>query len=410
MLTGRGISVLVGGLLLWLASRMVGAPALHIVAVGLIALVPLSYVLVRWLRPDLHATRRVAPRRAFPGARVKVDIEVHNRGGRRTSLLLLEDRLPATLGASARAVLGSLPPRARHTVSYHLVPRNRGRFRIGPLSASVTDPFDLARRQVELPGRQELIVFPQVEDLEITPSAPPTGSAGESSTRQLFRSGDEFYTMRSYEIGDDLRRIHWPSTARSGELMIRQDEAARRATAVLFLDTRDSAFASEDPFERAVSAAASIGNHYVRGGYSVRLSTPDLAPRPVGLEELLERLALVGPSRARLLTPALLRLRAAAHGAAALVVVTHVPTPAETAALTRISSGYGPKLAVLSHRSDPDRLYLQDRRDLDRDLEGARTSLARAGWDVLPLPPGARLKDVWQLRTKRPARGLASSW
>ena len=192
--------------------------------------------------------------------------------------------------------------------------------------------------------------------------------------------------------------------------MIRQDEAARRATAVLFLDTRDSAFAAEDAFERAVSAAASIGNHYVRGGYSVRLSTPDLAPHAVGLDELLERLALVGQSRARLLTPALLRLRAAAHGAAALVVVTHVPTPAETASLTRISSGYGPKLAVLSYRTAPDSLYLQDRRDLDRDVEGARTSLGRAGWDVLLLPPGARLKDLWQLRNKRPARGLAASW
>jgi uncharacterized protein (DUF58 family) len=410
MLTGRGIAVLAGGVGLWVASRLTGAPALHMVAVGLVALVPLAYLLVRWLRPDLHATRRLAPRRAFPGNRVKVDIEVHNRGQRRTSLLLLEDRLPSTLGASARAVMGSLPPRERQSVSYHLIPRNRGRYRIGPLSAAVSDPFDLARRHVELPGRQELIVYPEVEDLERTPSSPPTGSAGESSTRQLYRSGDEFYTMRSYEVGDDLRRIHWPSTARSGELMIRQDEAARRATAVLFLDTRDSAFASEDPFERAVSAAASIGNHYVRGGYSVRLSTPDLAPRPVGLDELLERLALVGPSRARLLTPALLRLRAAAHGAAALVVVTHVPTPAETASLTRISSGYGPKLAVLSYRSDPDRLYLQDRRDLDRDVEGARTSLGRAGWDVLLLPPGARLKDLWQLRNKRPARGLAASW
>jgi uncharacterized protein (DUF58 family) len=410
MLTGRGVAVLAGGLGLWVASRLTGAPALHIVAVGLVALVPLSYALVRWLRPDLHATRRVDPRRAFPGTRVKVDIEVHNRGRRRTSLLLLEDRLPSTLGASARAVLGSLPPRARQTISFQLVPRSRGRYRIGPLSAAVSDPFDLARRQVELPGRQELIVFPEVEDLEITPASPPTGSAGESSTRQLYRSGDEFYTMRAYEIGDDLRRIHWPSTARSGELMIRQDEAARRATAVLFLDTRDSAFPSEDPFERAVSAAASIGNHYVRGGYSLRLSTPDLAPRAVGLDELLDRLALVRRSRARILTPALLRLRAVAHGAAALVVVTHVPTPAEAAALTRSSSGYGPKLAVLSYRTDPGRLYLQERRDLERDVQGARISLARAGWDVLLLPPGARLKDVWGHRTKRPARGLAASW
>ena len=408
MLTGRGLAVVGGALALWVASRLTGAPTLHIVSVGLLALVPLAYALVRFLRPDLHATRRVSPRRAFPGTRVSVEVEIHNRGGR-TPLLLLEDRLPATLGASARAVLGTLPPGARQSVSYHVVPRARGRYRIGPLWAAVADPFDLVRRRVELPGRHELIVFPEIEDLRSISTAPPTGSAGESSTRQLFRSGDEFYTMRSYEIGDDLRRIHWPSTARSGELMIRQDEASRRATAVLFIDTRDSAFPSDDPFERAIYAGASIGNHYARAGYTLRLSTPDLAPRVVGLDELLERLALVGPSRARLLTPALLRLRASALGAAGLVVVTHVPTPAETASLTQISAGYGPKLAVLCYGARPDRLYLPERRELERDVEAARISLARAGWDVVLLPEGARLKERWTLRTKRPARGLAVS-
>jgi uncharacterized protein (DUF58 family) len=408
MLTGRGLAVVVGALGLWVASRITGAPALHVAAVGLLVLVALSYALVRWLRPDLHATRRISPRRAFPGTRVSVDIEVHNRG-RRTPLLLLEDHLPPKLGASARAVLGSLPPGGRQRFSYPLVPRSRGRYRIGPLWAAVADPFDLARRRVPLPDLNEVIVFPEVEDLRTIPTAPPTGTAGESSTRQLHRSGDEFYTMRPYEIGDDLRRIHWPSTARSGELMIRQDEAARRATAVVFLDTRNSIFPSDDAFERAVAAAASIGNHYVRAGYSVRLSTPDLAPRAVDLDELLERLAVVRRSRARLLTPALLRLRAVGDASAALVVVGSVPAPAEIAVLTRISATYGPKLAVLCYRSDPDRLYLQDRRDLQRDVEGARLGLGRAGWDVVPLPPGARLKDRWRLRIKRPARGLAAS-
>lgn len=407
MLTGRGVAVIGAGVALWVASRVTGSPVLHIVATGLLALVPLSYALVRWLQPALRATRRVSPRRAFPGTRVKVDIEIAN-GGRRTSLLLLEDRVPSTLGGPPRAVLGSLASRSRETISYHLVPRARGRYVIGPLSAAVSDPFDLARRQVELPGRHELIVFPEVEDFPSTPEAAPTGGEGESSTRQLYRSGDEFYTMRAYEIGDDLRRIHWPSTARRGELMIRQDEAARRATAVLFLDTRNAAYASDDPFERAVAAAASIGNHYVRAGYSVRLSTPDLAPRPVTLDDLLERLAVVRRSRARLLTPALLRLRAVAHPASALVVVGSVPAPAEIGTLTRISSGYGPKLAVLCYRSDPDRLFLQDRRDLERDVESARLGLGRAGWDVLPLPPGTRLKDRWRLRTKPAARGLAA--
>ena len=63
-------------------------------------------------------------------------------------------------------------------------------------------------------------------------------TSGLALAKHLFRTGDEFYTMRAYVEGDDLRRIHWPSVARSGELMIRQDESTRRSTAVLFVDTQ----------------------------------------------------------------------------------------------------------------------------------------------------------------------------
>ena len=410
MLTTRAWAVITGAVTLWLTSRALGVPDLHMVAVGLLTLVPLSAFLVRTARHDLAATRRLSSRRVFAGTRVRVDLDLRNRGRRRTSLLLLEDRLPSTLGTPARAVSGEIRPGAGHTVSYHLTPHRRGRYAVGPLSAWVADPFDLVRQRIDFGDRHDLIVYPPVEDLGPAPSAAPVGGAGESSTRQLFTTGDDFYTMRGYETGDDLRKIHWPSVARTGELMIRQDEAVRRASAVMLLDTRASALGDwPEAFERAVSVAASVGTHHLRAGFTLRLALADAPARPVDMDGFLELLALVRPSQARQLTPSLRGLRSATSVATSLVVVTHVPPPEEIAALSRLSGGFATRLAVLVHRRNPQEQPLPATREDDRAAHAARGSLTRAGWKVLLLHPSERLREIWELRDKRPARRIAAS-
>lgn len=409
MLTGRAWAVLGGGALLWAASRLIGSPDLHMVALALIALVPLAGLLVRATRHDLTATRRLSARRVFPGTRVEVGLEVHNLGRRRTSLLLLEDRLPASLGRSARAAAADVPPDGRRSVSYRLTARGRGRYPIGPLAVWVGDPFDLVRHRIEFPDRHDLVVFPEVEDLGTLPMAAPAGGAGDSSTRQLFRSGDEFYTMRHYEMGDDLRRIHWPSVARTGELMIRQDEAVRRAQAAVLLDTRAAALGDRaEAFERAVSVAASVGAHFLRAGFAVRLGTPDRPSRPVDRDQFLELLALIRPSRAGQITPALRQLRQTVAPGTTLVVVTHIPTTEEVGALSRLGSGYATRLAVLIHPEEPDRLAIRPRWEAERRADAARISLTRSGWEALILRPSSRLRETWQLRAQRPARRIAA--
>ena len=101
-------------------------------------------------------------------------------------------------------------------------------------------PFALVRQRLEFDEREEeLIVTPEIEDLTGTPDAAFGANVGASRTRNLFRTGEEYYTMRQYHEGDDLRRIHWPSVARTGELMIRQDESSRRANGLVFLDSRE---------------------------------------------------------------------------------------------------------------------------------------------------------------------------
>jgi uncharacterized protein (DUF58 family) len=409
VLTGRGIAVLAAGVSLWIAARLIGSQDLHIVAVGLVVLGALAAGAVRFLRQTLDTGRRLSLSRAFPGSRVRIELEVRNAGRSRTGVLLLEDRLPPGLGRAARAVLGGIPPRGKQTVSYSVRCRSRGRYRIGPLTAYVTDPFGMARTTISFSEQDDLIVYPEVEELEPPRSASAGGGPGSSRARHLLRSGEEFYTMRQYEVGDDLRRIHWPSVAKTGELMIRQLEAARRAAATVFLDTRARILPSGDPFERAVSAAASIAAVYTRAGYALRFSTPDLVPVPMSMDEVLETLALVEHSDARMLSPALMRLRDAAGAYAALALVTHVPEPAELPALIRGAAGYGPKLAVLVEPRDSSRLDPEAWEEAERRKSAAHLSLVRAGWNVLVVGPTTRLRDVWHLREKRPARTAAGS-
>lgn len=396
-----------GAFTLWLGARVLGSPDLHMAAVGLAVLPLLATAVVRLLPHDLAASRRLSARRAFPGSAVRVDVEVRNGGRGPTPLLLLQDALPAGLGRPARAVLGGIPPRERHAVSYEVRCRARGRHLVGPLTAQVGDPFDLARVRLEFPGQDELVVYPVVEDLDLPRLSATAGGGGSSATRQLFRSGEEFYTMRPYELGDDLRRIHWPSTARSGQLMIRQEEAARRSVVTVLLDTRSSALAPGDQFEKAVSAAASVCVAYERAGFSLRLATVDLAPTAVAAEQALEVLALAEPSGGRLLSPALLRLRQGAAAGASLVAVTHPLPPEELVALARGAAGYTHRLAILVYPHHPAALAPAARSDLERRGTAARLTLARAGWDVLLLAPTGRLRDVWAHRATRPVNGRA---
>src|SRR6266540_2992358 len=403
MPSGRGLVVFAGGIALWLAARAIGSPDLHMVAVGVAILPFASALFVRWSRARLSVTRRLSHTKVQPGQRITVELEVENAALATTSFILVEDQLPPTLGRSARLVLSGIPGRNSQQVSYSLVCRSRGRFSIGPLRMDLSDPFALTKVRMEFGERDDLVVYPEVEDLDQTPASHYGSGAGESASRQLFRTAEEFYTMREYMLGDDLRRIHWPSVARRGKLMIRQDESARRSLATIVLDTRVGAFgpAYTEPFERAVSVAASLGLHLSRGGFALRLAAGQLRPVHVSADAFLESLAAVSHSPTRPLGSMLVPLRTSAVPETTLVVVTAPPQPAEVASLVRIGTVFGPKIAAFIHPIDPATLPEGQRNTLVEKATTARISLIRAGWQVFVLPPKGRLQDVWHGNSKR---------
>jgi uncharacterized protein (DUF58 family) len=404
MPSGRGVLVVAAGIALWVGARLLGSSTLHFVAVGLVLLPFASMAFARWSRQRVRIRRRVSDTRVQPGQRVHVELEVENMAPTQASFLLVEDRLPAQLGRSARLVVASLPSRSRQRVRYSLTPHQRGRYVLGPLSADLSDPFALSRLRVEFDQRDELVVAPEVEVLTGGPDSPFGLTSGLALAKHLFRTGDEFYTMRPYVEGDDLRRIHWPSVARSRELMIRQDESTRRSTAVLFVDTRDTAVGQTHTpcFEKVVSAAASLGILLVRYGFSVKLATTQMPPQRVGEEALLDVLAGVSHHASRALSSGLTRLRMVAASDTSLVVVGAPPPPTELSSWIRVGAMFGPKVGVFVHPTDPDTLPPDRRAQLEGRASQARLSLSRSGWEVVVLPPSRRLRDVWHVERIQP--------
>jgi uncharacterized protein (DUF58 family) len=403
MPSGRGVAVLFAGLAMWLVARIIGSPGLEVIAIGLATLPAIAAIFVHWGRQRIAVHRRLSDVRVPPGTRVTVHIDIENRSAAATSFLLLEDRLPSVLGRPARLVVSGIPGHGTQEVTYTILPQTRGRYQLGPLTVDMSDPFALVRQRLEFDEREDLIVTPEIEDLTGMPDAAFGANVGASRTRNLFRTGEEYHTMRQYHEGDDLRRIHWPSVARTGELMIRQDESSQRANGLVFLDSRDGALGRShgQAFERAVSVAATLGVLLSRGGFSLRFSTADTPPAALSEERFLEALTSVGHSQVRSIGPALAHLRASASGDTTLVVVAAPPQPVELTSLIRSGGAFGPKLAVLVYPVDPDTLPPERQAQLEGRATQARLALTRAGWDCIILSPSMRLKDRWHVPKER---------
>jgi len=400
MPTRRGWTAFAAGLVTWIVARIVASRDLHMLAAALVVLPWLATLLVRWTPTRLEIRRHLSTARASLGARVDVHLSIENAAHTTTAFLLLEDAVPAGLGRPARLVAGGIPPRNHQTLPYSLLCKQRGRYQIGPVTIYLTDPFGLARMRVEAPARSELIVYPDVEDISASGLVTQGAGAGDAAVRHLYRSAADFYTMREYVEGDDLRRIHWPSVARTGRLMIRQDESTRRSAATLFLDTRQSALGAYGApgFERAVSVAASLGRALSVAGFALRVGMVDKAPTPMTEEQLLELLAAVGPSRTQSLAPSMANLRASSPSDSTLAVVTAPPLSAEVGLLSRIGVAFGRRIAVFVYPVNPSVLTVDAAAELEGRATAARASLGRAGWDIYLVHPEGRLADVWRLK------------
>jgi uncharacterized protein (DUF58 family) len=314
-LTRRGWSLLGAAMGLVVGSFLLGA--LEMLVLGIAAFL-LVVAVALWLRfqtpPELAVSRRVRPDRLHVGSEGRIDLLVENLGGRPTPLLAATDWFDEGRRA-ARFLVPPLAPGGTARAAYRIPTRRRGRYRVGPLAVSVTDPFGLARRSEPSAGEVDLVVRPRVHEI-VAPVAVGSRISAEheaTSARAVVSDlGDEFVTLRDYQVGDDLRRVHWRSTARTGELMIRQDEARWRSRAAVVLDVTSGAHDAES-FEVAVEAAASVTARLVRLRRRVEVVTSAGEVLGTGGDprrDVIDTLATVGPDERDRLPAVLENLRA----------------------------------------------------------------------------------------------------
>ena len=230
-------------------------------------------------------------------------------------------------------------------------------------------------------------------------------------------AGEDDIGTREYRHGDDLRRVHWRSTARTGELMVRREEQVWQSRATILLDTRAIAHRGDGPassFEWAVSSAASIALHMARHGYAVRLLTETGQAvtaaahdsSAVGLDfegMLLDALAVVEMSNAATLSGANAMLRQG--GGDSLVI----------AVLGDLSGDDASELARVRHSTTSGVAFAMDTASwlggkpmaqAQARFVGSAQVLRVGGWRVVEVEPGDRLPELWELAARRGARVL----
>jgi uncharacterized protein (DUF58 family) len=250
--TPAGRGTLAAGVLITLAGLLSGYPTLVALGATLVLAVVIALVLVG-RPPDLTSSRVVRPDRVIEGEKAVTDLTITNRGRHTSSASHgLEQVGETSIGID----IPTLEPGGSVTISNEVTTGRRGVFRVGPLTVRRGDPIGLARRGDINSELTRLIVHPRTHEVTPFPAGIrrdmeglPSGEAAEG--------GITFSNLREYVPGDDLRLVHWRSSARVGQLMVRHNIDVHRPRTTVILDTSRELY-DEESFEDAVRASASV--------------------------------------------------------------------------------------------------------------------------------------------------------
>jgi uncharacterized protein (DUF58 family) len=200
------------------------------------------------------------PRRVVAGDRALGRMLVTNVG--RRALLPTRMELPVGTGVAEFSVPRLLPG-AEAEELFAMPTQRRALILAGPAISVRGDQLGLVRRTLEWTDQVELFVHPKTTRLFAT--APGLVRDLEGQTSAVITNSDlAFHALRQYEAGDDIRNVHWRSSARTGQLMVRQYTETRRSQLLLAQSAETSHYASDDEFELAISVMASIGAQVIR--------------------------------------------------------------------------------------------------------------------------------------------------
>lgn len=396
-LTLRGRAFVAAGVTAIVCAVLLGESSLSRIGVLVLALPLVTALFIGRSRYRLALVRTVTPQLVSAGQPARVQLSLTNEGRTPSGVLLLEDQLPYVLGTRPRFVLEGIGHGWRRHVTYQVRSDVRGHFEIGPMSVRVSDPFGLVELGRSFRATVPLTVTPRTVPLPSIPLGGGWTGSGDNRPRAFAAGSAEDVTVREYRRGDDLRRVHWRSSARVGELMVRREEQPWQSRATLFLDNRLRAHRGQgiaSSLEAAVSVAASVAVHLSHRGFAVRLVTAsgedpanawhqrdsDLNTAP-----LLEALAVVQAIQAVRIDTGWLGEQS--HGGLTVAVLGSIE---------------GTDVPVLRRMQHHTTSALAIALDVDAwsapggGTGGATPVLTQQGWRAVGLGPRDRLDAVWQ--------------
>jgi uncharacterized protein (DUF58 family) len=419
----------VAAVVVFVLTQVLRRQELAYLACFLIAVPVFSLAWVALRRLAVTVRRRFDPESGVVDQRISVALYLQNWGRVRTPAGVWTEHAAPPLRRSRPAPLPVLPGYASATLDepglnvlrYDLDTRVRGAHRIGPFEVTLSDPFGCAVRKAELGGSDVVLVTPTVFELARIDLRLSSGDGAEQVSRRLVGAGEQDVIARKYLPGDSMRRVHWPATAKHGELMVRQDDQRNDQDAVIVLDPASFAARgttgahhrarrarSDDSFEWAVSAAASIALHLMNEGFGVRMigatprtgqkGVPEGAPAlsevqtaPFGAQRVVQDLAWAMPGTAE--DPLAFRI---AVEEAALTSPDAPPVFAVVSGASGASTRIRDLAAMSSHAVA---FVVGEQRD-----PAVAAELRGAGWTVVEAGPYERLTALW--KALGDARGL----
>jgi uncharacterized protein (DUF58 family) len=399
-LTTRGRCLLAAGFAAAVCAILLNERDLLRVAAFVVALPLLVVLFLAASRVRIGAGRTMLPDRASVGQESEVQLELWRNGRLPAGEVLLEDGVPYALGSRPRFVVERLPHDRTVALRYPIQAVLRGIQQVGPLRATITDPFGLCEFERELIAHSRLVVVPKVAGLYGLPSGAGSGVGDDGSVRLHAGQGEMDVIVRQYRQGDDLRKVHWRSTARRDEIMVRLEERPWRGGTTVLLDHRAAAHHGSGPsasLEWAVSFAASVCLHLRRSGHRVRLVSEHgrlLADAPAEGGEyhdnvLLDSLAALQPAHQRDLNLAC----DPAEGQELIAVLGTVSNEAVHELVRYRPRGIRSLAALLDTPAWASEVSVPEQRAAATEESAAL--LRAAGWGVVIVGPDHPMPQLW---------------
>ncbi|HWE61723.1 MAG TPA: DUF58 domain-containing protein [Chloroflexota bacterium] len=273
--------------LLLVVAIYIGSVPLLLVLSAFIILRALLHLWIHHATSSLQVMRSM-DQRLFFGERTAVRIELHSQSALPVPWILLREHVPlslATSGVVSHALM--LPARGTAAFTYELTGKQRGYHAVGPIQISAGEVLGLSRRELEVPARSSILVYPRLlsaHELEL-PTLVLFGDL--RSRRHLIGDPARMHGVREYLPGDPLHDIHWRATASSGALQVKHYQPSTAAQTMIFLDLQRAAYPrplKHAAVEYAISVAATLASRLIEQRQAVGLATTGLLYLPSGAD------------------------------------------------------------------------------------------------------------------------------